>query len=148
MNTIMHRRANSFKCCVIEIIYPALRSIVGSTNGMSICFFRNLTWVVLLRLFYEEDIITLNRCQNYKIVPWMRLHCYGCNGSCYVNRCCICRHVSCIRLMIRQLMDMTGDLHLCQVIRGLLSNRRFFVKLNYKKSRWMSQKNGLQRGCV
>ena len=34
------------------------------------------------------------------------------------------------RLMIRKLMDMTGDIGLCQVIvsRGLLSNRRFFVQ--------------------
>ena len=47
------------------------------------------------------------------------------------------------RLMIRKLMDMTGDIDLCQVIRGLLSNRRFFVQLNDKKSRWRSQKNGL-----
>ena len=39
------------------------------------------------------------------------------------------------RLMIRKLMDMTGDIDLCQVIRGLLSNRRFFVQLNDKKSR-------------
>ena len=46
------------------------------------------------------------------------------------------------RLMIRKLMDMTGDKDLCQVIRGLLSNRRFFVQLNDKKSRSRSQKNG------
>ena len=42
------------------------------------------------------------------------------------------------RLMIRQLMDMTGDMDLCQVNRGPLSNRRFFVQLNDKKSRWWS----------
>ena len=52
------------------------------------------------------------------------------------------------RLMIRQLMDTTGDIDLCQVIRGLLSNRRFFVQLNDKKSRWRSQKNGLPQGSV
>ena len=52
------------------------------------------------------------------------------------------------RLMIRKLMDMTGDIDLCQVIRGLLSNRRFFVQLNDKKSRWRSQKNGLPQGSV
>ena len=51
------------------------------------------------------------------------------------------------RLMIRKLMDMTGDIDLCQVIRGLLSNRRFFVQLN-DKSRWRSQKNGLPQGSV
>ena len=52
------------------------------------------------------------------------------------------------RLMIRKLMDMTGDIDLCQVIRGLLSNRRFFVQLNDKKSRWRSQKNGLPQESV
>ena len=45
-------------------------------------------------------------------------------------------------------MDMTGDIDLCQVIRGLRSNRRFFVQLNDKKSRWRSQKNGLPQGSV
>ena len=68
-----------------------------------------------------------------------------------VNRCSICRPVSCTvqhPLMIRKLMDMTGDIDLCQVIRGLLNNRRFFVQLNDKKSRWRSQKNGLPRGSV
>ncbi len=43
---------------------------------------------------------------------------------------------------------MTGDIDLCQVIRGLLSNRRFFVQLNDKKSRWKSQKNGLSQGSA
>ena len=52
------------------------------------------------------------------------------------------------RLMIRKLMDMTGDIDLCQVIPGLLSNRRFFVQLNDKKSRCRSQKNGLPQGSV
>ena len=52
------------------------------------------------------------------------------------------------RLMIRKLMDMTGDIDLCQVIRSLLSNRRFFVQLNDKKSRWRSQKNGMPQGSV
>ena len=52
------------------------------------------------------------------------------------------------RLMIRKLMDMTGDIDLCQLIRGLLSNRRFFVQLNDKKSRWRSQNNGLPQGSV
>ena len=46
------------------------------------------------------------------------------------------------RLMIRKI----GDIDLYQVIRGLISNRRFFVQLNDKKSRWRSQKNGLCRG--
>ena len=52
------------------------------------------------------------------------------------------------RLMIRKLMDMTGDIDLCQVIRCLLSNRSFFVQLNDKKSRWRRQKNGFPQGSV
>ena len=43
---------------------------------------------------------------------------------------------------------MTGDIDLCHVIRGLLSNRRFFVQLNDKKSRWRNQKNGFPQGSV
>ena len=50
--------------------------------------------------------------------------------------------------MIRKLMDMTGDIDLCQVIRGLLSNRRFFVQLNDKNSRWRSQKFELPQGSA
>ena len=52
------------------------------------------------------------------------------------------------RLMIRKLMDMTGDIDQCLVIRGVLSNRRFFVQLNDNKSRWRSQKHGLPQGSV
>ena len=50
------------------------------------------------------------------------------------------------RLIIKKLMDMTGDIDLFQVIRGLLSNRRFFVQLNDETSasRWRSQKYGLR----
>ena len=49
------------------------------------------------------------------------------------------------RTMIRKLFDMTGD---CQVIKRLLNNRRFFVQLNDKKSKWRCQKNGLPQGSV
>ena len=52
------------------------------------------------------------------------------------------------RLMIRKLMDITGDIDICQVMQGLLVNRRFFVQLNDKKNRWRSQKNGLPQGNV
>ncbi|KAJ8371111.1 hypothetical protein SKAU_G00111390 [Synaphobranchus kaupii] len=52
------------------------------------------------------------------------------------------------RAMIRKLLDMTGDLDLCQVIKSLLNNRRFFVQLNDKKSKWKAQKNGLPQGSV
>ena len=71
-----------------------------------------------------------------------------------VNRCSICRPVSCIRHSSTSTNDKKADGHdwrhidLCQVTRGLLSNRRFFVQLNDKKSRWRSQKNGLPKGSV
>lgn len=46
-------------------------------------------------------------------------------------------------VMIRKLLDVTGDLDLCQAIKSLLHNRRSFVQLNDKKSKWEAQKNGL-----
>ena len=52
------------------------------------------------------------------------------------------------RAMTRKLLDMTGDLDLCQVIKSLLNNRRFFVQLNDKKSKWKAQKNGLPQGSI
>ena len=45
-------------------------------------------------------------------------------------------------------MDMTGDTDICQGIRGLLSNSRFFVQLNDTTSRRRSRKNGLPQGSV
>ncbi|KAL7403521.1 hypothetical protein ABVT39_001676 [Epinephelus coioides] len=50
--------------------------------------------------------------------------------------------------MIKKLLDMTGDLDLCQVIKSLLNNRHFYVKLNDKKSKWKAQKNGLPQGSI
>ncbi|KAJ4942018.1 hypothetical protein JOQ06_011888 [Pogonophryne albipinna] len=47
------------------------------------------------------------------------------------------------RTMVRKLLDMTGDLNLCQVIKSLLNNRRFYVQLNDQRSKWKAQKNGL-----
>ena len=57
-------------------------------------------------------------------------------GAAFVDLSAACDTVQ-HRLMIRKLMDMTGDLDLCQVIRGLLSNHDFFVQLNDKNSRWV-----------
>ena len=71
-----------------------------------------------------------------------------------VNRCSICRPVSCIPHSSTPTNDKNADEHdwrlryICQVIRGLLSNRRFFVRLNDKRSRWRSQKYGLPQGSV
>ena len=52
------------------------------------------------------------------------------------------------RTMVRKLLDMTGDLDLCQVIKSLLNNRRFYVQLNDQRSKWKAQKNGLPQGSV
>ena len=70
-----------------------------------------------------------------------------------VNRCSICRPVRCIRHSSTSTNDKKADGHdwhidICQVIRGLLSNRHFFVQPNDKKSRWRSRKNGLPQGGV
>ena len=43
---------------------------------------------------------------------------------------------------------MTNDLHLTRLTRLLLENRRFFVELNGKSSRWEIQKNGLPQDSV
>ncbi|KAI4800867.1 hypothetical protein KUCAC02_007038 [Chaenocephalus aceratus] len=50
--------------------------------------------------------------------------------------------------MVRKLLVMTGDLNLCQVIKSLLNNRRFYVQLNDQRSKWKSQKNGIPQGSV
>ena len=43
---------------------------------------------------------------------------------------------------------MTRDYRLMGMIRTLLENRRFFVELGGKRSRWRSQRNGLPQGSV
>ena len=41
-----------------------------------------------------------------------------------------------------------GDQKLVKILQNLLSNRRFHVLLNDKKSRWRKQKSGLPQGSV
>ncbi|KAJ8349372.1 hypothetical protein SKAU_G00245020 [Synaphobranchus kaupii] len=65
-----------------------------------------------------------------------------------LNSCMAKKTIPPHRAMIRKLLDMTGDLDLCQVIKSLLNNQRFFVQLNDKKSKWKAQKNGLPQGSV
>ena len=43
---------------------------------------------------------------------------------------------------------MTGDVQLTDLIRTMLENRRIYVVLNGKKSRWRRQRNGLPQGRV
>ena len=52
------------------------------------------------------------------------------------------------RRLLSKVLEMTGDVHLTDLIRTLLESRRFFVLLNGKKSRWRRQRNGLPQGSV
>ena len=54
------------------------------------------------------------------------------------------------RRLLGKVLEMTGDvgLQLTDLIRTMLENRRFFVVLNGKKSRWRRQRNGLPQGSV
>ena len=52
------------------------------------------------------------------------------------------------RRLLSKVLEMTGDVHLTDLIRTMLENRRFFVVLNGKKSRWRRQRNGLPHGSV
>ncbi|KAI0221448.1 hypothetical protein LSAT2_027204 [Lamellibrachia satsuma] len=52
------------------------------------------------------------------------------------------------RHLLSKVLEMTGNLHLTDLIRTMLESRRFFVVLNGKKSRWRRQKNGLPQGSV
>ncbi|KAI5747569.1 hypothetical protein M8J77_016091 [Diaphorina citri] len=52
------------------------------------------------------------------------------------------------RKLLRKLYNITGDCKLTQLIGVFLQNRRFFVTLNGKNSRWRLQKNGLAQGSV
>ena len=47
------------------------------------------------------------------------------------------------RRLLSKVLEMTGDVHLTDLIRIMLENRRFFVVLNGKESRWRRQRNGL-----
>ena len=52
------------------------------------------------------------------------------------------------RRLLSKVLEMTGDVHLIDLIRTMLESRRFFVALNGKKSRWRRQRNGLPQGLV
>ena len=52
------------------------------------------------------------------------------------------------RRLLSKVLEMTGGVHLTDMIRTLLESRRFFVVLNGKKSRWRRQRNGLPQGSV
>ena len=52
------------------------------------------------------------------------------------------------RRLLSKLFDMTKDFHLTKLIQLLLENRRFYVELNGKQSKWRKQRNGLPQGSV
>ena len=52
------------------------------------------------------------------------------------------------RRLLSKVLEMTGDVQLTDLIRTMLENRRFYVVLNGKKSRWRRQRNGLPQGSV
>ena len=52
------------------------------------------------------------------------------------------------RRLLNMVLEMTGDVYLSDLIRTMLENRRFFVVLNGKKSRWRPQRNILPQESV
>ena len=52
------------------------------------------------------------------------------------------------RRLLSKVLEMTGDVHMTDLIRTMLESRRFFEVLNGKKSRWRRQRNGLPQGSV
>ena len=52
------------------------------------------------------------------------------------------------RLLIHILFNIPQDSTLCRVPRNLLSNKRLYVELNNKRSRWRLRENGLTQGSV
>ena len=52
------------------------------------------------------------------------------------------------RKLLHKLLEITKHLSLTKFTHTMLSNRRFYVILNGKRSKWRNQKNGLPRGSV
>ena len=52
------------------------------------------------------------------------------------------------RKLLRKLLEITKDSSLTKFTQTMLSNRRFYVILNGKRSKWRNQKNGLPQGSV
>ena len=52
------------------------------------------------------------------------------------------------RRLLAKVLEMTKDAHLTKLLQTLLQNRRFFVELGGKRSRWRRQRNGLPQGSV
>ena len=52
------------------------------------------------------------------------------------------------RILLLKVAKMTNNKKIVGVIQSLLRNRRFFVEMDGRKSRWKTQKNGLPQGSV
>ena len=52
------------------------------------------------------------------------------------------------RLLLSKVAKCVKNSRIVRIIQSLLSNRRFFVEMDGKKSRWRTQKNGLPQGSV
>ena len=52
------------------------------------------------------------------------------------------------RILLLKVAKMMRNKPIVNIIKSLLSNRRFFVEMDGKKSRWRTQKNGLPQGSV
>ena len=52
------------------------------------------------------------------------------------------------RILLLKVAKMTNNKKLVGVLQSLLRNRRFFVEMDGRKSRWKTQKNGLPQGSV
>ena len=51
-------------------------------------------------------------------------------------------------ILTRKFFEITHDARLTEMIQNMLSNRRFYVDLVGKRSRWRRHKNGLSQGSV
>ena len=52
------------------------------------------------------------------------------------------------RRLLNKVLELTNDIRLTELLESMLENRRFFVELGSKKSRWRRLKNGLPQGSV
>ena len=52
------------------------------------------------------------------------------------------------RALLTKVARMIQNTKLVRIIKSLLANRRFFVEMDGKRSRWRTQKNGLPQGSV
>jgi len=52
------------------------------------------------------------------------------------------------KLLLNKIYSITNDVRFTDLIGRMLANRRFYVELNGRKSRWRNQRNGLPQGSV